>query len=246
MNPDHGSTTERTGGHTADPSTNRRHAEARSGWAETRRILRPRLRSCVGLRPRAETVKVKIDDRYGLFLNGRFVTPQGAQTFATINPATEQAFSQITQSAERDVDAAVDAARALLPVGRAQARQARPSTSSASRGPHPGARELAILETMDGGKPIRESRDVDVPLAARAFYYAGWAIGSRTPSRQVAALPRRRLRPDHPLELPPAHGRVGSPPPSPAATMISPRPPEPTRGFRLAEILGKSNSPPAS
>ena len=71
------------------------------------------------------------------------------------------------------------------------------------------ARELAILETMDGGKPIKESRDVDVPLAAaHFFYYAGWAdkLDYALPGPQGAAA--RRLRADHPVELPAPHGRV--------------------------------------
>jgi len=129
-----------------------------------------------------ETTKVKVEERYGLFINGKFITPTGsgrerAAYFPTINPATEETLSEIAQGSAKDVDAAVKAARAALPrwAGLKPTERAKYIFRIARR-IQERARELAILETMDGGKPIRESRDVDVPLAAQHFFYhAGWA-----------------------------------------------------------------------
>ncbi len=133
--------------------------------------------------PAPETVKVKIDDRYGLFIDGKFVQPKssgggkGKSHFATINPATEQVLSQIASAGESDVDAAVRAARKAQPKWAALKPAERGKfLFRIARRIQERARELAILETMDGGKPIRESRDVDVPLVAQHFFYnAGWA-----------------------------------------------------------------------
>jgi len=121
---------------------------------------------------------VDIASSYGLFIDGKFTEPADGATFKTVNPATEEVLADIAEAGEKDVDRAVAAAR------RAQEKV---------WGPMPGAerakylyriarllaeraREFAVLETLDNGKPIRESRDVDVPTAAaHFFYYAGWA-----------------------------------------------------------------------
>ncbi len=140
--------------------------------------------------PAPETVKVAIAERYGLFINGRFVEPAQAKTrvgrassdgprpyFDTINPATEQPLTQVALAGQADVNAAVAAARAAL-----RAWAALPALERGkflfriARRIQERARELAVLETLDGGKPIRESRDVDLPLVAQHFFYhAGWA-----------------------------------------------------------------------
>ncbi|MCC6322673.1 MAG: aldehyde dehydrogenase family protein [Phycisphaerales bacterium] len=129
--------------------------------------------------PAPETAKVSIVDRYGLFINGKFVKPSGAGSghFATINPANEKQLSEIAQGSPKDVDSAVKAARAALPKWAGlKASERGKFLFRIARRIQERARELAILETMDGGKPIRESRDVDVPLAAQHFFYhAGWA-----------------------------------------------------------------------
>jgi aldehyde dehydrogenase (NAD+) len=117
-------------------------------------------------------------ERYGLFIAGRFVEPTGGASFATLNPATEEPLALVAQAEEVDVAAAVAAARrAYDTVWR--------KTSGAERAKYlyriarliqERSRELAVVECLDNGKPIRESRDVDVPLAAaHFFYYAGWA-----------------------------------------------------------------------
>jgi len=121
---------------------------------------------------------VSIAREYGLFVNGEFSPARGSKTFATVNPATEEPLARVALAGGRDVDRAVSAARTAY---------------EQVWGPMPGAerakylyriarilqersREFAVLESIDNGKPIKETRDVDIPLAAaHFFYYAGWA-----------------------------------------------------------------------
>lgn len=120
---------------------------------------------------------VDIKPSYGLFIDGDFVDGQG-QSFKTINPATEEVLSEVAEASESDVDTAVRAARRAYT--RVWSRM-----SGAERGKYlfriarimqERAREIAVLESIDNGKPIREARDFDVPTAAaHFFYYAGWA-----------------------------------------------------------------------
>jgi aldehyde dehydrogenase (NAD+) len=121
---------------------------------------------------------VQLQDRYGLFINGREVGATGGGTFVTVNPATETPLAEVAKATPEDVDRAVTAAR------RAQRRAwgTLPGKERAkylfriARILQERSREFAVLESMDSGKPIKESRDVDVPLAAAHFwYYAGWA-----------------------------------------------------------------------
>jgi aldehyde dehydrogenase (NAD+) len=147
--------------------------------------------------PAPESLKATIRQRYGLFIGGRWVEPSGegprakGAYFTSINPATEAPLASVAQGSTADVDRAVAAAR------RAQRAWARlPATE---RGKHlfrlarriqERSRELAVIETMDSGKPIRESRDVDLPLvAAHFFYHAGWA------DKLAYAFPGRTPRP---------------------------------------------------
>lgn len=127
--------------------------------------------------PAPESVRPEIDDRYGLFIGGEFVEPSSANHFATINPATEDTLSLIAEASAVDVDRAVQAARDALPGWAGLSGKDRGKyLYRIARRMQERARELAILETLDGGKPIKESRDVDVPLAAAHFFYhAGWA-----------------------------------------------------------------------
>ncbi|TVR18038.1 MAG: aldehyde dehydrogenase family protein [Balneolaceae bacterium] len=121
---------------------------------------------------------VQIDDRYNHFINGEFVEPVKGRYMKSINPATEEVLCEFADGTSEDVDKAVKAARKAY-------EKAWSKLSGKERGKYifriarmiqERARELAIIESIDGGKPIRESRDVDVPLsAAYFFYYAGWA-----------------------------------------------------------------------
>ena len=121
---------------------------------------------------------VDISAQYGLFINGKFVAAKGSKTFNTINPATEKILSKIAYAQASDVDKAVIAARsAYTKVWSKMAPQERGKyLFRIARIMQERAREFAVLETIDNGKPIRETRDIDIPLAAAHFFYhAGWA-----------------------------------------------------------------------
>ncbi|HEY5889472.1 MAG TPA: aldehyde dehydrogenase family protein [Acidimicrobiia bacterium] len=119
-----------------------------------------------------------LEKRYGLFIDGKFVNPKSKKYFSTVNPATEEPLAEVAEADEADVNAAVKAARAAhtdvwgpMPGGERAKHIFRIARMIQER-----SRELAVLETLDGGKPIKESRDVDLPLVANHFfYYAGWA-----------------------------------------------------------------------
>jgi aldehyde dehydrogenase (NAD+) len=134
---------------------------------------------------------VSVGDTYGLYIGGEFADPAEGDYFKTINPATEEVLAAVPNATEADVDNAVSAARkafgewsSLPPADRAK------FLFRIARVIQERSRELAVLETMNGGKPIKESRDVDVPLtAAHFFYYAGWA------DKLEYAFPGRRIEP---------------------------------------------------
>jgi aldehyde dehydrogenase (NAD+) len=127
--------------------------------------------------PAPESATVEIADRHGLFIGGAQVAPTDGTYFATVNPATEESLSEVAQGSATDVNRAVAAAREALPAWAGLPGKERGKyIYRIARRIQERARELAVLETMDGGKPIRESRDVDIPLAAAHFFYhAGWA-----------------------------------------------------------------------
>src|SRR5262245_56000307 len=139
----------------------------------------PESRSIVNLKP-----------SYGLFIDGEFV--DGAGSFKSISPSSEEVLAEIAEASAADVDRAVAAARRAY-------EQVWGSMPGAERAKYlfriariiqERSRELAVAESLDGGKPIRESRDVDVPLAAaHFFYYAGWA------DKLEYAFPNRRPKP---------------------------------------------------
>src|SRR5215212_10006299 len=126
--------------------------------------------------PQSRDADVKAS--YGLFLGGEFVDPVEGGSFETLNPATEEVLSKVALATQADVDLAVRAARTAfervwgpMPGSERAKYLFRIARIIQERG-----RELAVLESLDNGKPIRESRDVDVPIvAAHFFYYAGWA-----------------------------------------------------------------------
>jgi aldehyde dehydrogenase (NAD+) len=114
---------------------------------------------------------------FGLFIGGQWVAPASGETFETINPATRAVLARVAQAGAADVDAAVRAARDALPVWSALPGHARARHLYAlARAVQKHARLLAVLESLDNGKSIRETRDLDIPLVARHFYHhAGWA-----------------------------------------------------------------------
>lgn len=119
---------------------------------------------------------VTIQPEYGHFINGAFVS--GTNHFATINPANEDVLSQIALGSAKDIDRAVDAARVAYEAtwSKMPGKERGKYLYRMARILQERAREFAVLESLDNGKPIRESRDIDVPLAAAHFFYhAGWA-----------------------------------------------------------------------
>lgn len=121
---------------------------------------------------------IKVEKEYGLFINNKFVTPKSKKYFATTNPATEQRLATVAEANQADVDDAVTSAKKAYDSvwSKMKPTERGKYIYRIARIMQERARELAVIESMDGGKPIRESRDIDVPLAAaHFFYYAGWA-----------------------------------------------------------------------
>ena len=141
--------------------------------------------------PAPETADPNIAPRYQLFINGKFTAPKSKKYFDSISPRNEAKVSEIALAGDSDVNAAFEAATAAFPKWS--------KTPGAERGKYlyriarllqDRAREFAVAETIDGGKPIRESRDFDLPMsAAHFFYHAGWA------DKLDCAMPGRRLEP---------------------------------------------------
>jgi aldehyde dehydrogenase (NAD+) len=150
------------------------------------------LADALPLSPSPETAPVTIRPRYGHFIGGKFVDGREEGTFATVDPATGKELAKIAAADAGEVDKAVRSARAAydkvwskLPAGERGKYLYRIARRLQER-----SRELAVLESRDNGKPIRETRDVDVPLAAaHFFYYAGWA------DKLQYAIPGRSVRP---------------------------------------------------
>ena len=128
--------------------------------------------------PALESTKIlNLKSNYQLFIGGKFVKSNGGKSYKTINPATEENLAEIIEASEKDVDLAVKSAR--------KAFKSWSKLTGAQRGKYlfrlariiqERSRELAVLESLNNGKPIRESRDIDLPLvAAHFFHYAGWA-----------------------------------------------------------------------
>jgi aldehyde dehydrogenase (NAD+) len=124
------------------------------------------------------TTHFKLKDTYDLFINGKFVAPKSGKYFDTINPANEKVLAKVAEANEADIDSAVKAARKAYDTvwSKLSGKERGKYIYRIARIIQERAREFAVVETLNGGKAIRESRDVDVPLAAaHFFYYAGWA-----------------------------------------------------------------------
>jgi len=124
------------------------------------------------------TTHFKLKETYDLFINGKFVAPKSGKYFDTINPATEKVLAKVAEANEADIDSAVKAARKAYDTvwSKLSGKERGKYIYRIARIIQERAREFAVVETLNGGKAIRESRDVDVPLAAaHFFYYAGWA-----------------------------------------------------------------------
>jgi aldehyde dehydrogenase (NAD+) len=139
-----------------------------------------------------ESTAVRIEARGELFVGGKFAAPRSGKYFDSINPATEEKLCEIAEANAEDVDLAVQAARRAFETvwGKMPGRERGKYLFRVARLLQEKSRELAILESMDGGKPIKESRDFDLPMtAAHFFYHAGWA------DKLAYAFPGRTPRP---------------------------------------------------
>ena len=138
------------------------------------------------------TDHIQLESSYELYIGGRFVPSESGETFSTINPATEEHLADVALASDVDVDRAVAAARSAYegPWSRMAPKERGKYLFRIARILQERAREFAVIETLDGGKPIRESKSVDIPLAAaHFFYYAGWA------DKLDYAFPGRSARP---------------------------------------------------
>src|SRR4030095_2183592 len=122
------------------------------------------------------TDHINLKKRYNLYINGRWIAAK--KYFSTTNPANEEKISEVAYAAKKDVDKAVNAAESAFKNvwSRVSAKEKSKYIFRIARIMQEKARELAVIESLDGGKPIKESKGVDIPLAiAHFFYYAGWA-----------------------------------------------------------------------
>jgi len=137
------------------------------------------------------TSHIQIQKKYDLYIDGKFTKPVKGKYFNTINPANDEKISVVAEATKEDVDVAVEAARkAFNGWSKLSGKERGKYIFRIARLIQERAREFAVIESMDGGKPIRESRDVDIPLAANHFFYhAGWA------DKLQYAFPNRKPKP---------------------------------------------------
>jgi len=137
------------------------------------------------------TDHIQIKKQYDLYIDGNFVKPEKGNYFDTINPSNNQKIASVAEASSEDVDKAVKAARkAFKNWSNLTGKERGKYIFRIARLIQERAREFAVIESLDGGKPIRESRDIDIPLAANHFfYYAGWA------DKLMYAFPTRNPKP---------------------------------------------------
>lgn len=191
----------------------------------------------------------KINPRYDLFINGKFEKPASKKYFDTINPATEEKLSEVADANQADVNKAVSAARSAYDKvwKKMPAKERAKYIYRIARMVQERARELAVIETLDGGKPIRESRDFDVPTAANHFfYYAGWA------DKLDYAFPNRKVQPlgvagqiipwNFPLLM--AAWKIAPALATGNTVVLKPAESTPLTALKLAEIIQEADLPP--
>ena len=195
------------------------------------------------------TSHIELKPKYDHYIDGKFVKPSNGKYFATYNPATEEKLAEVAYGNEKDVDKAVKAARkAYAEVWSKMAPSDRAKyIYRISRLMQERARELAVIETLDAGKVIRESRDVDVPLACNHFfYYAGWAdkMGYAFPNRKVEPLGvAGQIIPwNFPLLM--AAWKIAPALAAGNTVVLKPAETTPLTALKLAEIIHDSGLPP--
>jgi aldehyde dehydrogenase (NAD+) len=195
------------------------------------------------------TDHVSIKGRYGHFINGDFVAPEKGKYFDTVNPATEEKLSRVAEGSAADVDKAVKAAREAYRKswGRMKPAERGKYIYRIARIMQERAREFSVVESLDGGKPIRESRDIDIPLAAaHFFYYAGWA------DKLEYAFPGRKARPlgvagqiipwNFPLLM--AAWKIAPALACGNTVVLKPAETTPLTALKLAEVVAEAGLPP--
>lgn len=190
-----------------------------------------------------------IKDRYPLFINGKWQEPLSKKYFDTINPANEEKLSEVAEAGEADVQKAVTAARNAYEKywKKISPKERGKYIFRIARMMQEKARELAIIESLDGGKPIRESRDFDIPTACNHFfYYAGWA------DKLEYAFPNRKAEPlgvaaqiipwNFPLLM--AAWKIAPALATGNTVVLKPAETTPLTALKLAEIIQESDLPP--
>ena len=212
--------------------------------------LKLNFNSSRNLAPAPESRSIaKIADRYDLFINGKFEKPSSKKYFDTINPADEQKLSSVAEANTADVNKAVAAARSAYEKTwkKTSPKERAKYIYRIARMIQERAREFAVIETLDGGKPIRESRDFDVPTAANHFfYYAGWA------DKLEYAFPNRNPQPlgvagqiipwNFPLLM--AAWKIAPALATGNTVVLKPAETTPLTALKLAEIIQEADLPP--
>ncbi len=201
------------------------------------------------LSPAPESISAaKIKTQYDLFINGKFEKPLSKKYFATINPATEEKLSQVADANDADVDKAVKAARSAFGSwSKMPGKERSKYIYRIARMVQERARELAVVETLDCGKPIRESRDFDIPVVGNHFfYYAGWA------DKLEYAFPNRNAQPlgvagqiipwNFPLLM--AAWKIAPALATGNTVVLKPAETTPLTAMLLAEIIQEADLPP--
>ena len=199
--------------------------------------------------PAPETTTVSIDDRYDLFIGGEFLAPRSRKRFDTLNPANESHLASIAEAGSADIDRAVESARsALRKWSRTKPLERAKYLYRIARRIQERGRELAILESIDGGKPIKESRDVDIPLVAQHFFYhAGWcdklqwAVPGNTNPRPIGVC-AQVIPWNFPLLM--AAWKLAPALACGNTVVLKPAETTPLTALRLAEILRECDLPP--
>ena len=216
----------------------------------TKNTIKLKFNSARNLSPAPESKSAaKIDSRYGLFINGKFEKPQSKKYFDTINPATEEKISEVAAAGAADVNKAVKAARDAYEKvwKKTSGRERAKYIFRIARMIQERAREFAIIESLDGGKPIRESRDFDIPTAANHFfYYAGWA------DKLAYAFPNRKALPigvagqiipwNFPLLM--AAWKIAPALATGNTVVLKPAETTPLTALKLAELIQEADLPP--
>jgi len=193
------------------------------------------------------TDHIHVKKQYDLYIDGAFIKPANGKYFDTVNPSDNKKIAQVAEASKKDVDKAVAAARKAFKSWSALTGKERGKyIFRIARLIQERAREFAVIESLDGGKPIRESRDIDIPLAANHFfYYAGWA------DKLTYAFPNRNPKPlgvvgqiipwNFPLLM--AAWKIAPALATGNTVILKPAETTPLTALKLAEIIHESGIP---